>query len=383
MDALAKAAAEDKSLSDNGAVNTDTTFNDSQDNSNDQVHKLQLKIENTIMPSDLKQMLMDRVARLELIKKGSGFMSPTYITEYESISTYINWTTALPWEKESEDILDLVKAKQILDKNHFGIENIKNAILEYLATIILNKKRKEGHTMAHAPVLFLVGLAGTGKTTLAVSVAEALGRQFARIPFGGMSDSRVIRGQSRAFADAEPGAIIKSLIKAGTKNPVILLDELDRVTESARGDIMGTLLELLDPGQNKAFVDHYVDYPVNLSNVLFISTGNNTTNISTAVLDRMQILPMPSYSDEEKIAIARGYLFSRIRDEIGLSEGELTIDENLWPQIIRPLGYDSGIRSLDRIVSGICRKAARVIVEGGATSVHLTGENLKQFLPTW
>lgn len=383
MDALAKAAAEDKSLSANGAVNTDITFNDSQDNSNDQVHKLQLKIENTIMPPDLKQMLMDRVARLELIKKGSGFMSPTYITEYESISTYINWTTALPWEKESEDILDLVKAKQILDKNHFGIENIKNAILEYLATIILNKKRKEGHTMAHAPVLFLVGLAGTGKTTLAVSVAEALGRQFARIPFGGMSDSRVIRGQSRAFADAEPGAIIKSLIKAGTKNPVILLDELDRVTESARGDIMGTLLELLDPGQNKAFVDHYVDYPVNLSNVLFISTGNNTTNISTAVLDRMQILPMPSYSDEEKIAIARGYLFSRIRDEIGLSEGELTIDENLWPQIIRPLGYDSGIRSLDRIVSGICRKAARVIVEGGATSVHLTGENLKQFLPTW
>ena len=146
---------------------------------------------------------------------------------------------------------------------------------------------------------------------------------------------------------------------------------------------MGVLLELLDPGQNKSFIDHYIDYPVNLSNVLFIATGNNTTNISTAVLDRMQILQMPSYTDEEKIAIAKGYLFSRIRGEIGLNESELTIDENLWPQIIRPLGYDSGIRSLDRIVSGVCRKAARVIVEGKATTVHLTEDNLKQYLPTW
>lgn len=381
MDALAKASKE--SSPSNNNQNSSVMSNQTDGMSSDQVTRLQEKIEKTVMPTDLKQMLLDRITRLELIKKGSGFMSPTYITEYESISTYINWTTALPWEKESEDILDLVKAKQILDKNHYGIDNIKNAILEYLATIILNKKRKEGHTMAHAPVLFLVGLAGTGKTTLAFSVAEALGRQFARIPFGGMSDSRVIRGQSRAYSDSEPGAIIKNLVKSGTKNPVILLDELDRVTEAARGDIMGVLLELLDPGQNKAFIDHYIDYPVNLSNVLFIATGNNTTNISTAVLDRMQILQMPSYTDEEKMAIAKGYLFSRIREETGLSESELTVDDTLWPQIIRPLGYDSGIRSLDRIVSGICRKAARAIVEGGTPSVHLTEDNLKQFLPTW
>lgn len=376
-------------IADNKPINLDKSQNtmftaaQTDNTSSDQVKKLKEKVENTVMPMELKQMLMDRITRLELIKQGSGFMSPTYIIEYETISTYINWTTTLPWEKESDDILDLVKAKQILDKNHFGIENIKNAILEFLATIILNKKRKEGHTMAHAPILFLVGLAGTGKTTLAVSIAEALGREFARIPFGGMSDSRVIRGQSRAYSDAEPGAIIKNLVKSGTNNPVLLLDELDRVTEAARGDIMGVLLELLDPGQNKSFIDHYIDYPVNLSNVLFIATGNNTTNISTAVLDRMQILQMPSYTDEEKIAIAKGYLFSRIRGEIGLNESELTIDENLWPQIIRPLGYDSGIRSLDRIVSGVCRKAARVIVEGKATTVHLTEDNLKQYLPTW
>ena len=237
--------------------------------------------------------------------------------------------------------------------------------------------------MSHAPVLMLVGLAGTGKTTLAVSIAEALGRQYARIPFGGMSDSRVIRGQSRAFADAEPGGIIKNLIKAGTKNPVILLDELDRVTEAARGDIMGILLELLDPGQNKAFNDHYIDYPFDLSDVLFIGTGNNTTNISTAVLDRMQILQMPSYSDDEKTAIARSYLFDRIRGEVGLTQEELTIDDSLWALIIRPLGYDSGIRSLDRTISGICRKAAKFIVEGKATQIHINEENFKEFLPTW
>ena len=180
-------------IADNKPINLDKSQNtmftaaQTDNTSSDQVKKLKDKVENTVMPMELKQMLMDRITRLELIKQGSGFMSPTYIIEYETISTYINWTTTLPWEKESDDILDLVKAKQILDKNHFGIENIKNAILEFLATIILNKKRKEGHTMAHAPILFLVGLAGTGKTTLAVSIAEALGREFARIPFGGMS----------------------------------------------------------------------------------------------------------------------------------------------------------------------------------------------------
>jgi ATP-dependent Lon protease len=198
-----------------------------------------------------------------------------------------------------------------------------------------------------------------------------------------MSDSRVIRGQSRLYPDAEPGAIIKRLVHCGTKNPVILLDELDRVSESARGDIMGVLLELLDPGQNKAFSDHYIDYPFDLSNVLFVATGNNTTNISTAVLDRLQILQMPSYSDEEKTAIAHSYLFTRIRDDTGLMENEIIIDETVWPLIIRPLGFDSGIRSLERTVSGMCRKAARMIVEGQAQQVIITPENVKAFLPSY
>lgn len=381
MDALAQAAANDVSTqTDSAAV---TVQVDSSDKSHDQIRRLGEKVEKAALPSDLKQLLIERVSRLALIRQSSGFMSSTYITEFETTSTYINWAVGLPWDQHSQDILDLVKAKQTLDKNHFGIDNIKNAILEYLSTIILNSRRREGHTMGHAPVLMLVGLAGTGKTTLAASIAEALGRKYQRIPFGGMNDSRAIRGQSRVFADAEPGGIIKALIRAGTNNPVILLDELDRVTESARGDIMGVLLELLDPGQNKAFVDHYIDYPFNLNNVLFIATGNNTTNISTAVLDRMQILQMPSYSDEEKIAIARSYLFARIREETGLQENELIIEDNLWPQIVRPLGFDSGIRSLERTVAGICRKAARVIVEGQTSQIHLTDANIKQYLPSW
>lgn len=390
MDALAQTLANDNAAKEkphdntNGNVTAIDPASTNTDNaSSDQIRHLGEKVENASLPSDLKQLLIDRVSRLALIRQGSGFMSPTYITEYESTSSYINWVVGLPWAKQSQDILDLVKAKQILDKNHFGIENVKNAILEYLATIILNSRKQASRTIAHAPILLLVGLAGTGKTTLASSIAEALGRKFERIPFGGMSDSRAIRGQSRVFPDAEPGAVIKDLVKAGTVNPVILLDELDRVTEAARGDIMGVLLELLDPGQNKAFVDHYIDYPFNLSNVLFIATGNNTTNISTAVLDRMQILQMPSYSDEEKIAIARGYLFARIRDEVGLSDRELIVDETLWPQVVRPLGYDSGIRSLERTVAGMCRKAARVIVEGNVQQVHVTEGNVKQFLPTW
>lgn len=356
---------------------------DLNDHASDQIRKLGEKVEQTPLPSDLKQTLLDRVARLALIRQGSGYMSAEYISEYDSTSTYINWTTSLPWEKQSQDILDLKKAKQVLDEDHYGIENIKSAILEYLSTIILNATRNQGRSVGHAPVLMLVGLAGTGKTTLAISVARALGRQFERIPFGGMADSRVIRGQSRAFPDAEPGAVIKKLIHAGTRNPVILLDELDRVTEAARGDIMGVLLELLDPGQNKAFTDHYIDYPFNLSNVLFIATGNNTTNVSTAVLDRMQILQMPSYTDEEKQAIGKNYLFKRMLDDTGLTNNDLIIDDALWSIIIRPLGYDSGIRSLERTVGGICRKAARMIVEGAQTPIRVTLENVKQFLPSW
>lgn len=351
--------------------------------SEDQIRKLGEKVEKADLPHILKQSLLERVSRLALLRASSGFMSSNYILEYENTSGYINWVVGLPWHKQSVDTLDLVKAKEFMDRNHYGLEVIKNRILDYLATLILNTRQQRKDMVQRAPILCLVGLAGTGKTTLAKSIAEALGKQFERIPFGGMADSRSLRGQSKAFPDAEPGYVIKKLFHAQTKNPVILLDELDRITESSRADIMGVLVELLDPEQNFAFTDHYIDYPFDLSNVLFVATANNTSNISTAVLDRLEIIQMPSYTDEEKTIIARQYLYNKIRSEAGLTEQQLTIDEAVWPGIIRPLGFDSGIRSLERTIEGMCRKVARQIVEGKAPSVRITNDNLKAFLPTW
>lgn len=347
----------------------------------DQIRKLGELIEKAHVPSDLSQNLTERIQRLALIRASSGYLSSNYILEYETTAAYIRWTTSLPWNQETTDIYDLAHAKATLEVNHYGLPTIKDRILEYLATIILNMKSNPSF-LVHAPILCLVGLAGTGKTTLAFSIAEALGRKFERIPFGGMGDARTLRGQSRAFPDAEPGQIVKKLVHAKSKNAVILLDELDRVSEAARADIMGVLVELLDPEQNKAFIDHYIDYPFDLSRVLFIATANNTTNIATAVLDRLEVLQMPSYSDEEKTVIGKQYLFPKVREKTGLAASQLTIDDTLWPTIIRPLGFDSGIRSLERTIEGICRKTARLIVEGKAQSARVTGENVKELLPT-
>ena len=198
-----------------------------------------------------------------------------------------------------------------------------------------------------------------------------------------MSDALELRGQSRVRPDAEIGLILKGLRFAGTKNPVILLDELDRVAEHARGDIMGVLVELLDPEQNQAFVDHYLDYPFDLSEVLFVATANNTTNIATAVLDRLEPIQMPSYTDAEKIKIARDYVLPELMRESGLTSENLSIDEAIWPKLVRPLGYDAGIRSLERTLNALCRKVARSVVEGKGKSFRVSEENLKEFIEAY
>lgn len=352
-----------------------------EDMANDQIRRLGEKVEKADLPDFLRQNLIERVQRLALIRASAGFLSPNYVVEYESTSSYINWIVGLPWNVISQDILDLHLAKQILDKNHHGLATVKDRILDFLASIILNARKPLEQRNLHAPILCLVGLAGTGKTTLASSIAESLGRKFARIPFGGMGDARALRGQSRAFADAEPGLMIKKLFATKTKNSVVLLDELDRISAEARADIMGVLVELLDPGQNVAFTDHYIDHPFDLSQVLFVATANNTTNIATAVMDRLEIIQMPSYTDSEKLVIAKDHLFPKIFNETGLQPGQLTIADDVWPNIIRPLGFDSGIRSLERTIGDICRKVARLIVEGKAASVQITNENIRTFLP--
>lgn len=341
-----------------------------------QIQKLEKSLSATKLPPELLEKAKGMIDIIRVTLQQSGNFS-----NLESVTNYLNVITKIPFQVDTADNLDLTFAKQILDKNHYGLMEVKNRILEYLSSIILNLKNQQPAN--RAPVLCLVGLVGTGKTTLAYSIAEAMKRNFQRIPFGGMGDVRSLRGQSRAFADAEPGQIIKKLISAKSENCVILLDELDRVTENSRADIMGALVELLDPEQNMSFTDHYVDYPVNLSRVLFIATANNTTNIATAVLDRLEIVQMPSYSDNEKIVIGRDYLFPKIAKDSGLSPTSLKIDENVWPFIIRPLGYDSGMRSLERTIEGVCRKTARMIVEGkipqnGTTSIN--AQNIKEFL---
>ncbi len=359
---------------------TQSIGTNSKGESNDQVRALGEKVEKAAIPDELRKTLNERVARLGLIRSGAGVTSSTYIMEYEATQRYINWAVGLPWDKKSEDILDLKKARAVLDRDHFGLDMLKERMLEYIASIMLNIQNNGPDFATQSPILCFVGLAGTGKTTFAVSIAEALGRQFERIPFGGMADSRVLRGQSHFFPDAEPGQIIKRLVHAQTKNPVLLFDELDRVTETARADIMGVLIELLDPGQNSAFSDHYIDYPFNLSNCLFVATANNTTAISTAVIDRLEIIMMPSYNDEEKTHIGRDFVFPKTKKLIGLKDEQLVIDPAVWEIIIRPLGYDPGIRGLERLVNMMCRKAAKMIVSGDAKNIKITPDNVKLFI---
>jgi ATP-dependent Lon protease len=325
----------------------------------------------------------------EILRLETDIGSRVYV---EQMLRWVDWVLHLPWNERTTDKLDIEEAKRELEKNHYGLLSVKDRILEYLSVLKLtqstgsNESIKESSTVnlaKRAPILCLVGLVGTGKTTLAKSVARAMGRQFIRIPFGGMSDSLELRGQSRVRPDAEIGKILKGLRFAGTKNPVILLDEIDRVAEHARGDIMGVLVELLDPEQNMAFTDHYLDYPFDLSECLFIATANNTTHIATAVMDRLEPIQMPSYTDEEKIKIGKEYVFPHLRQQSGLREDQLTIDDAIWGKVVRPLGYDSGIRSLERTINALCRKVARIIVEKRAESVRVSEENIKEFLEVY
>lgn len=341
-----------------------------------EVATLEKKINLVVLPPELKEKVQGMIQRLSRMARFGE-----YSAEYEKTSHYIDWITSLPWDKRSQDILDLPNAQKVLNKNHYDLVQIKERILEYMSVLNLNSKKLK--PSLRAPILCFVGLVGTGKTTVAYSIAEAMGRKFARIPFGGLGDPLDLRGQSRLRADAEPGLIIKALRRTGTKNPVILLDEIDRVTDEGRSSIMGVLIELLDPEQNNSFQDHFIDYPFDLSEVLFIATCNNTTNISVAVMDRLEPIQMPSYSDEEKIVIGQDYILPRAVEEAGLDKQTIQIDPEVWAKIVRPLGYDAGIRTLERTISGICRKIAKMILQGKGNNFHLTVDNIKEFLPTW
>jgi ATP-dependent Lon protease len=334
------------------------------------------KVKNTDIPDKLRERVLVRLNQLSKLTN-----SPSFLPEFDRMEKYIEWITVLPWNKRNQDTLDLENAKRILETNHFGLTDIKTRILEYMSVMKLKQEKGEGADIYRAPILCFVGLVGTGKTTIAYSIAQALGRPIARIPFGGMGDPLDLRGQSRMHPEAEPGKIIKALRDAQSKNSVILLDEIDRVTDAGRASIMGVLVELLDPKQNHAFTDHYIDFPFDLSETLFVTTANNTTNIATAVMDRLEPISMPSYTDQEKITIAQKYILPASIKAAGIPTGSLAIDDDVWVNIVRPLGYDAGIRTLERNIDGVVRKVAKAIVEGKAQSIHVTSQNVREFLP--
>lgn len=354
------------------------------------VKKIVDLVTETKMPSELKLKVF---RMLEGLVRQQG--TDSFNSSYDETSRYIDWIVKIPWYNKSQDNLDLAKAKEILETTHFGLDTVKERVLEYLAIVNLQERtldneenkaareeiQKQG-AMA-SPVLFFVGLPGIGKTSISFTIARAMNRQFERIPMGGMGDALQLRGQSRMHGEAEPGLVIKALVSAGTANPVILLDEIDRTAEQARAQIMGVLLELLDPQQNFAYRDYYIDYPVDLSNVLFLASANNTGGISNAVLDRMELIKMPGYTDQEKIVIARDYLLPRQLKVTGMPPEGITFDENVWPKITRPLGFDAGIRTMERTINAIVRKAAMKMVLGQGESFYITEDNIKEFLPKY
>jgi len=343
----------------------------------EEIKRIKSDVTSSELPQDLKEQVDLRLEQLLGLTD-----SPTFLPEFDRINKYIDWILALPWNKRTQDNLDLEHAREILDKNHYGLSEIKSRVLEYLSVMKLKQEKGEGEDILRAPILCFVGLVGTGKTTIASSIAESMGRKFARIPFGGMGDPLDLRGQSRMHMEAEPGKIIKALRTTGSKNCVILLDEIDRVTEQGRSSIMGVLVELLDPEQNRSFIDHYIDYPVDLSEVLFVATANNTNNIATAVLDRLEPIQMPSYTDEEKITIGKKYMLPKLIKQAGIPADSFIIEDEVWPLVVRPLGYDAGMRTLERSIQAMVRKAAWKMVQGEdkGKTFRITHDNVKEFL---
>ncbi len=342
------------------------------------INRLIAKSQSVKLPPGLLSKLEELFGELRI----NANSPQTFWQSYQVVSKYLDWIVSLPWFSKTDDILDIDHARQQLNLNHYGLDAAKERILEFIAVLALQQHRHP-EAKPHAPVLLFTGLVGTGKTTLARSIAHALGRQFIRIPFGGLGDPLYLRGRSRIYPEAEPGAIIKGLISVKSNNPVILLDEIDRIADDALNTIMGVLVELLDPEQNNHFVDHYLDYPFDLSNCLFCATCNNTTRIATAVMDRLEVIQMPSYTDEEKTIIGRDYILPKAIIESGLNPEEITISPDVWPNIVRPLGFDAGVRTLKRNIEGLCQKAARQILEGRAQKITIDDSNVKLFVPQW
>ncbi|HLO02915.1 MAG TPA: endopeptidase La [Symbiobacteriaceae bacterium] len=323
------------------------------------------KIEALDLPEETKEKALREVDRLEKM--------PQMAAEAVVVRNYLEWITTLPWNTMTEDKIDIAHAEEILEKEHFGLKKPKDRILEYLAVRKLVNKMK-------GPILCFGGPPGVGKTSLAKSVANALGRKFVRISLGGVRDEAEIRGHRRTYVGALPGRIIQGMKQAGTKNPVFLLDEIDKMASDFRGDPASALLEVLDPEQNATFSDHFIESPFDLSNVLFITTANVVWNIPRPLLDRMELINLSGYTEDEKVEIAKRHLLPKQRTEHGLTEQNFEVSENVLRSIVREYTREAGVRSLERQVGTVCRKAAREIAKGDTTLVRVTVQNLHHYL---
>lgn len=332
-----------------------------------EVNTLRQRIEQHPLPEEVQKIVFKELERLQQ-------MSPA-VAEYALTRNYVDWLINIPWDKTTLDTVDIATAERILDDQHFGLEKVKERLLDFIAVIKLKQNLK-------GPILCLVGPPGVGKTSLGRSVADALGRKFARISLGGLRDEAEIRGHRRTYVGAMPGRIIQSLRRVESRNPVILLDEIDKVGSDFRGDPASALLEVLDPQQNSTFTDHYLDVPVDLSSVLFITTANWLDPIHPALRDRLEVITLPSYTATEKLQIAKRYLVPRQLEEHGFRRKEVKFPDATLRRVIVDYTHEAGVRQLEREIASLTRKAARKFIgrNGHATPLVISGKALTEYL---